>query len=161
LKVIALNLSHREQGLIVKKDNPLGIKNLNHLTNKKVRFVNRQEGSGTRVLLDYGLKENEIDPEAISGYSRIATTHMEVALDVFSGSADAGIGIFAASRMLGLDFIPLATERFDLIIPTENYQSKAIKVMREVLCSEEFKSNMSQMGGYDTRDTGKVVYERD
>ncbi len=161
LKIIALNLSHREQGLIVKKGNPDGIKNLGHLTNKKVRFVNRQEGSGTRVLLDYGLKENGIDPEQISGYSRTATTHMEVALEVFSGNADVGIGISAAARMLGLDFIPMATERFDLIIPVENYQSKAIKVMRSVLCSEEFKSTVARMGGYDTRDTGKVVYERD
>jgi putative molybdopterin biosynthesis protein len=161
LKIIALNLSHREQGLIVKIGNPLGIQSLKHLTNTKVRFINRQEGSGTRVLLDYGLKENGIEPEEISGYSKVATTHMEVALEVFSGSADAGIGIFAAARMLGLDFIPLATERFDLIVPAENYSSKPIKVMREVLCSEEFKFNMAQLGGYDIRDTGKIVYERD
>jgi putative molybdopterin biosynthesis protein len=161
LKIVALNLAHREQGLIVKKGNPLGISTLKHLADTKLKFVNRQEGSGTRVLLDYGLKENGIEPEDIPGYSRVAHTHMEVALEVFSGSADVGLGIFAAARMLGLDFLPLATERFDLIIPAENYLSKAIKVMREVLCSDEFKSNMAQMGGYDTRDTGKVVYEKD
>jgi putative molybdopterin biosynthesis protein len=161
LKIIALNLAHREQGLIVKKGNPLGITNLKHLADKKLRFVNRQEGSGTRVLLDYGLKEDNIKPDDIPGYSRIAHTHMEVALEVFSGSADVGLGIYAAARMLGLDFLPLTTERFDLIIPAETYPSKAIKVMREVLCSEEFKSNITQMGGYDTRETGKVVYERE
>lgn len=161
LKIIALNLAHREQGLILKKGNPLGINSLKRLADKKLKFVNRQEGSGTRVLLDYGLKENGIEPEDIPGYSKVAFTHMEVALEVFSGSADVGLGIFAAAHMLGLDFIPLTSERFDLIIPVENYQSKAIKAMREVMKSEEFKLNMAKMGGYDTRETGKIVYQMD
>jgi putative molybdopterin biosynthesis protein len=160
MKVVALNLTHREQGLIVKKGNPLSIKTLKNLANKKIRFINRQEGSGTRVLLDFRLKENGLSPEDIPGYSKIAHTHMEVALEVFSGSADVGIGILAAARLLGLDFIPLANERFDLIIPAESYSTKAVKITRDVLCSEEFKSSVAQMGGYDTRDTGKVVYEK-
>jgi len=159
LKIAALNLSHREQGLIVKKGNPLGIGNLEDLTNKKVTYINRQEGSGTRVLLDYRLKEFGIDPAGIPGYSRIAYTHMEVALEIFSGSADAGLGIFAVARQLDLDFIPLATERFDLIIPADYFTSKAIRTLRGVLGSEEFKSNMTQMGGYDAKDTGKTVFE--
>lgn len=160
LKIVLLNLAHREQGMIVRKGNPQGIKTLKHLANKKLMFVNRQEGSGTRVLLDYRLKENGIDPADIPGYSRIAYTHMEVALEVFGGSADVGIGILAAARMLGLDFIPLAKERFDLTIPAEHYATGGVKALLEVLRSEEFKSNIVQMGGYDTRDTGKVVYER-
>jgi putative molybdopterin biosynthesis protein len=161
MKIVALNLAHREQGLIVKKGNPLGINTLKQLANKKVAYINRQEGSGTRVLLDYRLNENGIDTADIPGYSRIAYTHMEVALEIFSGSANAGLGIFAVARQLDLDFIPLATERFDLIIPAENYTSKAIKALRGVLGSDEFKSNMAQLGGYDTRDTGKIVYESD
>jgi putative molybdopterin biosynthesis protein len=160
LKIVLLNLAHREQGMIVRKGNPQGIKSLNHLANKKLKFVNRQEGSGTRVLLDYRLRENGIDPVDIPGYSRIAYTHMEVALEVFGGSADVGIGILAAARMLGLDFIPLAKERFDLTIPVEYYATGGVKALLEVLRSDEFKSNIVQMGGYDTRDTGKVVYER-
>lgn len=159
MKVVILTLAHREQGLIVKKGNPLGIKTLKNLADRNLTFVNRQEGSGTRVLLDFGLKENGIDPAGIQGYSKIAYTHMEVALEVFSGSADVGIGILAAARMLGLDFIPLATERFDLIIPEENYQATTVKALRGVLCSEEFKLNMAQMGGYDTRDTGKAAHQ--
>lgn len=159
MKIVALTLAHREQGLILRKGNPLGISSLSHLANKNLKFVNRQEGSGTRVLLDYGLSENGISPAEIPGYSKIAHTHMEVALEVFSGSADVGIGILAAARMLGLDFVPLATERFDLIIPVENLQMGSIKALREVLCSEEFKSNMAHMGGYDTRDTGKIAHE--
>ncbi|MEJ2109465.1 MAG: substrate-binding domain-containing protein [Acidobacteriota bacterium] len=161
LKVVALNLSHRQQGLIVRKGNPQGIQTLKQLANKKVIFINRQEGSGTRVLLDYGLKENGLDPAEIPGYSRIAYTHMEVALEIFSGSANAGLGIFAVARQLDLDFIPLATERFDLIIPAESFTTKGIKTLRSVLGSEEFKNNVAQLGGYDTRETGKVVFETD
>lgn len=157
LKAVILTLAHREQGLIVRKGNPLGIKTLKDLAGKKLKFVNRQEGSGTRVLLDYGLKENGIDPSDIPGYFHIAYTHMEVALEVFSGSADAGVGIFAAARMLDLDFVPLATERFDLVIPVENYETASVRALRRVLCSEEFKAGVAQMGGYDIRDTGKVV----
>jgi len=161
IKVVALNLSHREQGLIVRKGNPMGIQTLKQLAGKQITYINRQEGSGTRVLLDYGLKENGLDPAGISGYSRIAYTHMEVALEIFSGSADAGLGIFAVARQLDLDFVPLTTERFDLIIPVEIFTTKAIKTLRGVLGSEEFKNNMAQLGGYDTRDTGKVVFETD
>jgi putative molybdopterin biosynthesis protein len=146
--------------LIVKKGNPLEIKTLKHLANKKLKFVNRQEGSGTRVLLDYRLKESGIDPEDIPGYSKIAYTHMEVALEVFGGSADVGLGILAAARMLDLDFIHLANERFDLTIPTENFETGAVRALREVLSSEDFKSSIIQMGGYGTQDTGKIVYER-
>jgi putative molybdopterin biosynthesis protein len=159
LKIILLNLIHREQGLIVKKGNPLGIKTIKHLANKKLVYVNRQEGSGTRVLLDYRLRENGIDPSEIPGYSRIAYTHMEVALEVFSGSANAGIGIFAAARTLGLDFIPLANERFDLVIPAENYTTPTVKTMLEVLNSAEFKSDVIKMGGYDVQETGKIIYD--
>jgi len=160
LKVVILNLAHREQGLIVKKGNPLGIKTLNDLVSKKISFINRQEGSGTRVLLDYRLKENGINASDISGYDKVAHTHMEVALEVFSGLADAGVGIYATVRLLGLDFLPLATERFDLIIPSDIFTSETVKALREVLSSEEFKSNMARMGGYETRDTGKIMYER-
>jgi putative molybdopterin biosynthesis protein len=160
LKIIILNLTHREQGLIVKKGNPLEIKTLSDLTNKEVSFVNRQEGSGTRVLVDYRLKENGIDPAAISGYDKIVHTHMEVALEVFGGSADAAVGIYATARLLGLDFIPLATERFDLIIPAAIFTSGTVKALREVLSSGEFKSNIARMGGYETHETGKIMYER-
>ena len=159
-KIVLLNVAHREQGLIVKKGNPIGVKTLKSLAEKKAAIINRQEGSGTRVLLDYRLKENGIDPETIKGYDRIAYTHMEVALDVFGGSADAGIGIMAAARMLGLDFIPLAKERFDLAIPTGYFSAEPVKALRQTLNSADFKKSIAEMGGYEIRDTGKVVYER-
>ncbi len=160
LKVTALNLAHREQGLVLKRGNPLGIKSLKDLSAKKAVFVNRQEGSGTRVLLDYRLKELGLDPLEIAGYSKIAYTHMDVALEVFKGSADAGIAIQAAAKILGLDFVPLATERFDLVIPTEFYSTRAIRAFCEALNSDELKSGIARMGGYETYETGKVVYEK-
>jgi putative molybdopterin biosynthesis protein len=160
MRIVLLNVAHREQGLIVKKGNPLGIRTIKDLANKSLVFINRQEGSGTRVLLDYRLKEYGLDPSEIPGYYKIALTHMDVALEVFSGTANVGIGILAASRMLDLDFVPLATERFDLVIPAESYNTGIVKALRDVLNSDEFKERIAQMGGYETRDTGKIVYER-
>ena len=161
MKIALLNVAHREQGLIVKKGNPLGLKTVKSIITKKANIINRQEGSGTRVLLDYRLKESGIDPETIQGYDRVAYTHMEVALDVFSGSSDVGVGIMAAARMLGLDFIPLAKERFDLAIPAEHFTSEPVKALRKTLNSDDFKAGIAEMGGYEVRDTGKVVYERE
>jgi putative molybdopterin biosynthesis protein len=160
LKVIILNLAHREQGLIVKKGNPLKIKTLSDIVEKKADFVNRQEGAGTRVLLDFRLKEDGINAADIAGYGKVAHTHMDVALEIFSGSTDAGVGIYTAAKLLGLDFIPLATERFDLIVPSDIFKSEPVKALREVLSSDEFKSNMARMGGYEIHDTGKIMYER-
>ena len=160
MKISLLNVAHREQGLIVKKGNPLGLRTLKSLVTKKATIINRQEGSGTRVLLDYRLKESGIDPETIQGYDRVAYTHMEVALDVFSGSSDAGIGIMAVARMLGLDFVPLAKERFDLAIPADYISTEPVKALRKTLNSEDFKTSIAEMGGYEIRDTGRVVYER-
>ena len=161
MKISLLNVAHREQGLIVKKGNPLGLKSLKSLVTKKAKIINRQEGSGTRVLLDYRLKESGINPEKIQGYDSVAYTHMDVALEIFSGSADAGVGIMTVARMLGLDFIPLAKERFDLAIPTEYFSADPVKALRKTLNSEDFKNRIAEMGGYETRDTGRVVYERE
>jgi putative molybdopterin biosynthesis protein len=160
LKVRLVNLTHREQGLLIKKGNPLAIRGLKDLASKKAVFINRQIGSGTRVLLDFKLKENKIDPSEISGYATLAYTHMEVALAIFRGSADVGMGIRAAAKVLDLDFIPVANERFDLIIPNEYYSTEAVSALCQTLGSDEFKSTITQMGGYETYDTGKIVYER-
>jgi putative molybdopterin biosynthesis protein len=160
LKVRIVNLAHREQGLLIKKGNPLGIRGLKDLVSRKAVFINRQNGSGTRVLLDYKLKENKIDPTEISGYGTIAHTHMEVALAVFKGSADIGMGIRAAAQILNLDFVPLANERFDLIIPNKYHSTEAVDALCKSLWQDEFKSVVTHMGGYETYDTGKTVYER-
>lgn len=159
LKVRVVNLAYREQGLLLKKGNPLGIKNLQDLMSKRAVFINRQEGSGTRVLLDYKLKKNKIDPLEILGYTTMAYTHLEVALAVFRGDADVGMGIRAAAKLLDLDFIPVANERFDLIIPNEYSSSKAINALFKSLNSEDLRTQISHMGGYEMREAGKVMYE--
>jgi putative molybdopterin biosynthesis protein len=160
LKVRIVNLAHREQGLLIKKGNPLGIRGLKDLVSKKAVFINRQIGSGTRVLLDFKLKESRVDPSEISGYATQAHTHMEIALAILRGSADVGMGIRAVAKVLDLDFIPVANERFDLIIPNEYYFTEPVSALCQSLSSDEFKSTVTHMGGYETHETGKTVYER-
>jgi putative molybdopterin biosynthesis protein len=159
LKVRIVNLAHREQGLLLKKGNPLNIKRLQDLMSKHAVFINRQEGSGTRVLLDYQLKKGQIDPSEILGYANTAYTHLEVALAVFRGEVDVGMGIRAAAKLLDLDFIPIANERFDLIIPNECSSTKAINALFKSLKSENLRTQISGMGGYEMRETGMIMYE--
>lgn len=158
-KMVLVNLVYREQGLIVAKGNPKGIKGVGDLPREGVSFINRQRGAGTRVLLDYRLKELGLDPDSINGYQREEYTHMSVAAAVASGSADAGMGIRAAASALGLDFVSVAEERYDLCIPAEFINTPYIKRLFEVMEMEEFRSAVRQLGGYDLRDCGKVMWE--
>ena len=119
MEVSLITLAHREQGLIVAKGNPSRIEGIADLTRDGIVFVNRQRGSGTRILLDYLLKKMGIDGSRIDGYGREEFTHLLVAAAVKSGRADAGLGIRAAARALDLDFIPIEHERYDLIIPAQ------------------------------------------
>ncbi|MFN0074742.1 MAG: molybdopterin biosynthesis protein, partial [Chloroflexota bacterium] len=125
--VTIVNLVFREQGLIVPPGNPMGFAQIPDLARAGVRFVNRQRGSGTRVLLDYRLKLLGIDPTTIDGYEREEYTHLMVAASIAGGTADVGMGILAAARALHLDFVPLLKERYDLIIPTEHYESALLQ----------------------------------
>jgi len=155
--ITLLNLVYRTQGLIVPKGNPLRIKDLSDLSRDKVIFINRQAGSGTRVLLDYLLEQKEISKEEITGYEREEFTHLGVAIAVASGSADVGLGIQSAAVALGLDFIPIGEERYDLAVPTEYLKYSLMQKMLDVIRSEEFKTEVLALGGYDTRDTGNAI----
>ena len=160
IKIVLLNLVYRQQGLIVIKGNPKNIKDFNDLTRKDVVFINRQSGAGTRLLTDKYLKEHKISPKDIKGYEREEYTHMGIASAVLTGIADTGMGILAAAHALDLDFIPLAKERYDLAIPAEYIEtgtlSALLKIIRE---SREFRDAVEKLGGYDTSDMGKVMYE--
>lgn len=157
MPVRLVHLVHREQGLMVAKGNPLHIRDLRDLVRPEVTFINRQLGSGTRVLLDYHLGRIGVDPSSIRGYEREEYTHMAVAVAVANGAAEAGMGILAAARALGLDFIPVAKERYDLVIPGDLFESEGIKLLLEVISSAEFRASVASMGGYDPSDSGRVL----
>jgi putative molybdopterin biosynthesis protein len=120
-------------------------------------FVNRQAGSGTRILLDHRLESLRIDPEKIRGYDNEEFTHMSVAVAVLSGAADTGLGIYAAAKALDLDFIPVVTEEYDLAIAAAFYEEEKVQCMLEVIRSEAFKKLVTGLGGYDTSKTGTLV----
>lgn len=145
----------RIQGIMVKKGNPLGIKNVKDLTS--CRYVNRQRGAGTRVLLDYQLKLAGIAPEEIDGYDKEASTHMAVAAMVQSGSADAGMGIYSAANAMGLDFLPVGEEEYDFVIEKKNLMLPEIQEFIEVLKSQDFREKAESFGGYDCGLSGEIV----
>jgi putative molybdopterin biosynthesis protein len=120
-------------------------------------FVNRQAGSGTRILLDWRLAQEGLDPASISGYQREEYTHMAVAVAVLSSTADAGMGILAAAQALSLDFIPVTTERYDLVIPAEHFRNPLVQKLLQVIATQGFKDQVMALGGYDVRDTGRIV----
>jgi len=159
VKVSVFHLVLREQGLIVAKGNPKAVKGLEDLTRKDITFVNRQAGSGTRVLVDYKLKQSGIQAEAIRGYDHEEFTHMAVAVDVLSGAADCGAGIYAAAKALNLDFVPMEQEQYDLIFPSFVLEQGAIQQVLETIRSQEFKDRVAALGGYDPARSGELWQE--
>ncbi|MHC2995831.1 MAG: molybdopterin biosynthesis protein [Candidatus Atribacteria bacterium] len=156
-ELIVVNLAYREQGIMVKKRNPKNIKELNDLTRENIKFINRQKGSGTRILLDYLLKKRGINPFNINGYFKEEFTHLMVASAVATGNVDAGLGILSAAKAFYLDFIPVAKERYDIIIPKEWYTSLRIQKLLSIIRSEKFKKKVLSLGGYDLSQCGKVI----
>ncbi|HEY7321922.1 MAG TPA: molybdopterin biosynthesis protein, partial [Candidatus Binatia bacterium] len=158
--VVLVHLAQREQGILVRPGNPKSIRSLQDLGRQDCRFVNRQPGSGTRVLLDYELKRLRIDPASILGYEREEFTHMAVGVAVASGLADAGLGVRAAAQALGLDFIPLANEQYDLLCLRSFYESARGVELMEIIRSQSFKAAVSSLGGYDPIKAGEVLYQQ-
>ncbi|MDR3628996.1 MAG: molybdopterin biosynthesis protein [Desulfocapsaceae bacterium] len=156
-----VNLCYRQQGLIVSRNNPKNIRGFQDIATRSLIFINRQGGAGTRLLTDKILREAGISPTEIAGYGHEEYTHMSVAAAVAAGSADAGMGILAAARALDLDFIPIAEERYDLIVP-ECFiaDSKILAVLTMMESSRDFHLEILALGGYDLRDCGKVMYQQ-
>ena len=157
-KVAIVHLAYRVQGLIVPGGNPKGIKGLEDLTNSDITIVNRQKGSGTRVLLDFELRKRGIVSSEIKGYQREVDTHLAVATSIARGEADVGLGIEAAARSCGLDFMPLFRERYDLVIPADKYRSKRLSPLLQIIASEDFRTVVTSVGGYDTSQTGATTF---
>jgi putative molybdopterin biosynthesis protein len=156
IPVSVFNLVLRDQGLIVAKGNPKGVRGIEDLAGGNLTFVNRQAGSGTRVLFDCKLDQMGISPESILGYDHDEFTHMAVAVDVLSGAADCGMGIFAAARALDLDFIPIEREQYDLVIPSAMLDEPAIQAVLETIRSENFRERVLSLGGYDPAKSGNL-----
>jgi putative molybdopterin biosynthesis protein len=152
-----LHLVFREQGLIVQGGNPKKIKGLEDLLRREIVFINRQKGSGTRILFDHQLKTHSIEGGQIQGYENEEYTHMAVASTVASGKADVGCGILPAARAMELGFIPVAKERYDLVIPSIHFEDEKIQKVIEIIRSEKFKKRVLQMGGYDVSRTGELL----
>lgn len=157
IPVKRVQLVFRDQGFMVSHGNPKGIKGVEDLIRKDIRFVNRQSGSGTRVLLDYRLKQLNLNPKDINGYDDDEFTHMSVAAAVLGGTADMGLGIFAAARALNLDFIPVVTEQYDLIIPGRFFDTENIQRLLTTIRTPDFKHRVEKLGGYHTERTGEIL----
>jgi putative molybdopterin biosynthesis protein len=153
--VSVVTLAFREQGLIVGTGNPKGISRIADLFKDGVTFVNRQRGSGTRILFDYLLKQQELDPRGIHGYGREEFTHLMVAAAVKSGRADAGLGIKAAANALGLGFVPVERERYDLIVQLKYRDDEKVAALIQIVRDTMFHREIVSLGGYDTAETGK------
>ncbi len=154
--VVVVNLVVREQGLLVAAGNPLGLAGVRDLTRAGLRYVNRQSGAGTRVLLDFMLDREGIDPEGIAGYERCELTHMAVAIAVRSGLGDAGMGVRSAAAALGLGFVPLEREDYDLVLRADFAASAAGEALLGVIRSASFAAAVARLPGYDTSRSGEV-----
>jgi molybdopterin molybdotransferase/putative molybdopterin biosynthesis protein len=157
MKVKLVHLVLRDQGLILPQGNPKALKGIEDLCRKDIRFINRQAGSGTRILLDFRLKQLGIDPSDVTGYDNEEFTHMSVAVAVQSGTADVALGIYAAAKALDLYFIPVVTEQYDLIIPERYFESENIQILLETINTQQFKKQVDALGGYSTEKTGQII----
>ncbi|MCO4849330.1 substrate-binding domain-containing protein [Bacillus vallismortis] len=152
-----INAVLRKAGLYVQKGNPKNIQGWDDLRRADIRMINREKGSGARVLLDEQLGLLGVNPADIKGYGDIVTDHYAVASQVSSGQADAGIGAQHAAHMGSVDFIPLIDEQYDIVVLKK--QEQLAKAVKEILNSEEYKASLSHLNGYQTNLTGKVMFE--
>jgi putative molybdopterin biosynthesis protein len=157
VEVTVIRLVHREQGLIVAPGNPLQITGVEDLRRPGLRYVNRQPESGTRMLLDYELRRRSIEPGDVAGYRREERTHLAVAAAVAGGRADAGMGILAAARLHGLDFVPVTQEPYDLVLTRDTYDSPLLAPLWTLLANPQFHNKIATLDGYSCAETGHLI----
>jgi len=158
IKAAVVNLFYREIGFITAPNNPYHIKWFDDLIKGDLKFINRQKGSGTRVLLDYHLGQLGVSPDHVTGYDREVYTHFEVGLAILSGEVDAGIATAAVSKLLGLSFTPITRESFDMVLDQSTFFQKEVQALMDVLNSKEFRKGVDKLGSYDFGDSGKILY---
>lgn len=154
-----INLLSRKAGFYVKKGNPLNITSWVDLNRENVKIINREKGSGARILLDEQLRINNIPSRNIQGYEHEETNHLSVASAVSTGMADVGVGIEKAAKIVGIDFVPLMTEQYDLVILKNSESERLISTVKGILSSHQFQSEVNSLGDYDTSKTGNIIYE--
>ncbi|MFC2000046.1 substrate-binding domain-containing protein [Chloroflexota bacterium] len=157
-EVAIVHLAYRIQGLMFEAGNPKQIQGIEDLSRPDITMVNRQQGSGTRVLLDFKLRQIGITPSEVKGYERETDTHLEVATAIAGSEADVGLGIEAAANACSLGFLPIFREKYDLVVPIANYRSRLLAPLLETIASEEFRKVVNNAGGYDTSQTGAVTF---
>ena len=157
---VVVNLFHRELGFLIQPDIASRIEGFESLTNKKIRFINRQNGSGTRLLLDNNLQKLGIAADQIDGYENEVYTHFEVGLSIVSGEAQVGIASAAIAKLLGLAFKPITSECFDMILDQSTFFQSGVQSFIETLKTEDFRNRVEKIGGYDFGDSGKILHSR-
>ncbi|MGL5346627.1 MAG: molybdopterin biosynthesis protein [Peptostreptococcaceae bacterium] len=154
-EVSIIKLVKRTQGFLVKKGNPLNIQGVEDLLN--IRYINRQKGSGTRILLDHLLKKSSIKKSEINGYEREESTHMSLAKAIQNDDADCGLGVYSVAKIFNLDFIPICEEEYDLLVKDELIEGEYIKHLLKTIKDKSFKEKVEKLGGYKTEDIGKII----
>ena len=154
---VVVELFYRELGMLVAAGNPKSIKSLRDLTRPKLRIINRQPGSGTRIYLDQELLRFRLNGKKISGYDSIVSTHLEAGLRVLGGAADVGLATLTTAQLLGLDFIPFIRERFDLLVPKDRFFTRGIQALLGIVGSREFRARVDSLGGYDVTESGRII----
>jgi putative molybdopterin biosynthesis protein len=155
--VAVVRLVHRDQGLIVAAGNPLGIEGIQDLARQGIRYVNRQRGAGTRVLLDHELARADVAPEAFEGYAREEHTHLAVAAAIAAGRADCGLGVLAAARAFGLGFVPITQEPYDLVLDAAAFEDPVLAPLWGLLADARFREQVEALGGYATAEMGRRI----
>jgi putative molybdopterin biosynthesis protein len=159
--VAVVRLVQREQGLMVAPGNPLGLSGIADLARPGVRYVNRQRGAGTRVLLDHMLGQVAISPDSVTGYAREEPTHLAVAAAIAAGRGDAGLGITAAARAFGLDFVPVTWEPYDLVVAPgamdSSMEGAVLEPLWSLLRSDRFQAAVTELGGYSAKEMGRRI----
>lgn len=158
IKPVVVNLFCREIGILVAPENPYGIRGFEDMGKKNIKLINRQQGSGTRVLIDHHLKQLGIIPSEIPGYGNEVYTHFDVGFAILSGEADVGIATASVSKLLGLQFIPITWESFDMILDQSTFFEKGLQAFIDVLKSGDFRNMVDKLTGYDFTNSGKIVY---
>ena len=157
-KIAVIHLFYRDIGFVTHPKNEKAVTGFNELKKRGLKIINRQPGSGTRLLLDYNLEKLGIDPTSIKGYENEVNTHFEVCMEIMSGEADTGIATITAAKLFNLSFSPIRKESFDMVLPHSTFFDKTVQTFIKVLKSDEFRKRISHFSEYDFTDSGNVIY---